>query len=134
MNKIVLVGRMTRDPELKVTSGGHTMTRFNVAVDRRYKTEGQPSADFIDVVAWGRLAELIVQYLKKGHRIALNGRLQTGSYNAKDGSKRYVTDVILEEFDFIEGMTNRKEKTELQNIPLEEEDFHLIADDEEVPF
>ncbi|MDO4288319.1 MAG: single-stranded DNA-binding protein [Eubacterium sp.] len=135
MNKIVLIGRMVRDPELRTTTTGKSMTRFGVAVERKYKQEGQPTADFIDVVAWGRLAEIIVQYMKKGRRIAINGRLQTGSYTAKDGSKRYVTDVILEEFDFIESARERQLQETAREVSLESTpEFHLIAEDEEVPF
>ena len=135
MNKIVLIGRMTKDPELKTTTTGKFMTRFNVAVERRYKQEGQPTADFINVVAWGRQAEIIAQYMKKGRRIALNGRVQTGAYTARDGTKRYVTDVVLEEFDFIESIKNVSPQREAQTVALDEDPaFHMIAEDEEVPF
>lgn len=147
MNKVVLVGRLARDPELRTTNTGKSFCRFSVAVDRRFKQEGQPTADFIPVVAWGRQAEVINQYLAKGRQIALSGRIQTGSYTAQDGSKRYTTDVVLDEFDFIGG-GNRNEVGGFNqgfdapsqplgnNMPLDlaDDDFHLLADDDDVPF
>ncbi|NZA37931.1 single-stranded DNA-binding protein [Eubacterium callanderi] len=105
MNKVILVGRLARDPELRTTNTGKSVATFSLAVDRRFKQEGQPTADFFNIVAWGRQAEVICQYLGKGRQIALTGRLQSRSYDAQDGSKRYVTEVVLEEFDFIGSKT-----------------------------
>ena len=135
MNKVILVGRCARDPELRSTNTGKFVATFSLAVDRRYKQEGQPEADFFNIVAWGRQAEVICQYLGKGRQIALTGRLQSRSYEAQDGTKRYVTEVVMEEFDFI----GNKSDTASQNSPVKadedlDEDFHLMADDEEVPF
>lgn len=135
MNKVILVGRFARDPELRTTNTGKSVATFSLAVDRRYKQEGQPEADFFNIVAWGKQAETICQYLGKGRQIALTGRLQSRSYEAQDGTKRYVTEVVLEEFDFI----GNKSDTASQNSPVKadgdlDEDFHLMADDEEVPF
>lgn len=101
MNKVQLVGRLAKDPELRTTGTGKSVCSFSIAVDRRYKQEGQPTADFFNVTAWGRQAEVITQYLGKGRQVAIAGRLQARSYDAKDGTKRYVTEIILEEFDFI---------------------------------
>ncbi|MEG1185892.1 MAG: single-stranded DNA-binding protein [Eubacterium sp.] len=142
MNKVILVGRISKDPELKTTNTGKSVATFSIAVDRRFKQEGQPTADFFNVVAWGKPGEIICQYLGKGRQIAINGRLQTRSYDAQDGSKRYVTEIILEEFDFIGSKndnaesSNRAQTAPPQNgNPLEfDEDFHLMADDDEVPF
>lgn len=150
MNKVVLVGRLARDPELRTTTTGKSVSSFSIAVDRRYKQEGQPTADFFNVVAWGRQAEIINQYLGKGREIAINGRLQSRSYVAKDGTKRYVTEVVLEEFDFIGGRnsggnngggyagTQNQDQSQAQgnNMPLDQMDdeFHLMADDDDVPF
>ncbi|WP_133967336.1 single-stranded DNA-binding protein [Eubacterium limosum] len=135
MNRVILVGRFARDPELRSTNTGKSVATFPLAVDRRYKQEGQPEADFFNIVAWGRQAEVICQYLGKGRQIALTGRLQSRSYEAQDGTKRYVTEVVMEEFDFI----GNKSDTASQNSPMKadedlDEDFHLMADDEEVPF
>lgn len=151
MNKVILVGRLARDPELRTTGSGKSVCSFTVAVDRRFKQEGQPTADFIPVVAWGRQAEVINQYLSKGRQIALNGRIQTRSYDAQDGSKRYVTEVVLEEFDFIgdRGGQNSYNSTNgfaqgysapaqsggnTMPLDLADDDFHLLADDDDVPF
>ena len=101
MNKVQLVGRLAKDPELRTTGTGKSVCSFSVAVDRRYKQDGQPTADFFSITAWGRQAEVIEQYLAKGQQIAIAGRLQSRSYDAKDGTKRYVTEIVLEEFDFI---------------------------------
>ena len=135
MNRVILVGRFARDPELRSTNTGKSVATFSLAVDRRYKQEGQPEADFFNIVAWGRQAEVICQYLGKGRQIALTGRLQSRSYEAQDGTKRYVTEVVMEEFDFI----GNKSDTASQSSPMKadedlDEDFHLMADDEEVPF
>ena len=135
MNKVILVGRIVRDPELRSTNTGKSVATFSLAVDRRFKQEGQPEADFFNIVAWGRQAEVICQYLGKGRQIALTGRLQSRSYDAQDGSKRYVTEVVLEEFDFIGSKSDTASQT--STVKADEdlgEDFHLMADDEEVPF
>lgn len=147
MNKVMLVGRLARDPELRSTASGTSMTTFAVAVDRRFQRDGQPTADFFNVVAWGKQAEVISQYLSKGRQIALNGRLQTRNYQAQDGSKRYVTEVVLEEFDFIGsrndasggGYSNNRsgQPAPQNNMPLDDDmddEFHLMADDDDVPF
>ena len=98
MNKVVLVGRLTKDPELKFAPETGTATcRFTVAVNRFKKGE----ADFINCVAWNKTAETIAQYLTKGRQIAVSGSIRTGSYDAQDGTKRYTTDVAVESFEFI---------------------------------
>jgi len=152
MNKVILIGRLAKDPELRSTTTGKQVCTFSIAVDRRFKSEGQPTADFFNTVAWNKPAELINQYFKKGDRIALNGRLQSRSYDAKDGSKRYVTEIILEEFDFIGSrndssdgnynnggyQNNNKQSVATQkatNMPLDLDDnFHMMMDDDDVPF
>ena len=100
MNKVVLLGRLTKDPEIRYADKT-TVARFNVAVDRRYKHEGGQTADFPNVVAFGKTAEFIEKYFYKGMKIALEGRLQTGSYE-KDGVKHYKTDVVAEAVEFAE--------------------------------
>lgn len=102
MNTVQLVGRLARDPDIKYTNGGTSIARFTVAVDRRFKTEGGPTADFPSVVAFGKTAEFIEKYFKKGQRIGIAGRIQTGSYDDKDGKKVYTTDVIAEAVEFVE--------------------------------
>lgn len=100
MNKVLLIGRMTKDPETRYTQSGTAVATFTLAVDRRFKKEGQPSADFISCVAWNKLAEVIANNLVKGRKVGVEGRLQVRSYDAQDGSKRYVTEVIVDELDF----------------------------------
>lgn len=100
MNKVILLGRLTDEPT-NYSKDDKYMAKFTIAVDRRFKTEGQPSADFISCVAFGKTAEFILKYFHKGMKIAIEGRLQTGSY-VKDGVKRYTTDVIIEAAEFAE--------------------------------
>jgi single-strand DNA-binding protein len=129
MNNVSLVGRLTRDVEIRYTDGGTSISRFSIAVDRRFKSEGQPSADFINCVAFGKTAEFIEKFFKKGQRIGAIGRIQTGSYDNKDGVKVYTTDVIIEQAEFVEskgssessgnGFTpqNAKDDMGFMNIP-----------------
>ena len=99
MNKVVLIGRLTKDPELRYAAGsGTAVTRFTIAVNRQFKKD---EADFINCVAWNKTAETIAQYFTKGRPIAIVGHIQTGSYDAQDGTKRYTTDVAVESFEFI---------------------------------
>ena len=101
MNKVALLGRLTRDPELRYTAGnGTAVCKFTLAVNRQFKKD---EADFISCVSFGKSAETISQYLLKGSQIAIGGRIQTGSYDAQDGTKRYTTDVVVESFEFVGG-------------------------------
>ena len=104
MNKVILIGRLTRDPEVKYTQGAEPMaiSRYSLAVDRKYKRDGQPDADFLNCVAFGRNGEFAEKYLKKGMKIAVTGSIQTGSYTDKDGNKRYTTDIVVDEHEFTE--------------------------------
>lgn len=104
MNKVILMGRLTREPEINYTTGPESMAvaRYSLAVDRKFKREGQPTADFINCVAFGKSAEFTEKYLHKGTKIAITGRIQTGSYVNKDGNKVYTTDVVVEDQEFAE--------------------------------
>ncbi len=103
MNKIFLLGRLVRDPEVRYTQTGKVVCQFTLAVDRPFSNQdGQKEADFIPVVLWGKPAELCGNSLTKGQRALVEGRLQIRSYDAKDGSKRWVTEVIANNFEFIE--------------------------------
>ena len=103
MNTAFLLGRLVRDPEVRYTPSGKVCTQFTLAVDRPFTNQdGQREADFIPVVIWGKTAELAGNSLQKGHRVLVRGRIQTRSYDAKDGSKRYVTEVITDNMEFIE--------------------------------
>jgi single-strand DNA-binding protein len=104
MNKAHLLGRLTRDPEIRYPQDNEQMAiaRYTLAVDRRFKRDGEQTADFISCVAFGKAAEFAKKYLKKGTKIAATGRIQTGSYTNREGQKVYTTDVIIEEQEFAE--------------------------------
>ncbi len=104
MNKVILMGRLTRDPEVRYSAGENAtaVARYTIAVERRFKRDGEQSADFISCVAFGRNAEFAEKYLKQGIKIALSGRIQTGSYTNRDGQKVYTTDIVVEEQEFAE--------------------------------
>lgn len=107
MNKVILMGRLTRDPDVRYTQAAEPMAiaRYTIAVDRRFQRRDagdEQTADFISCVAFGRQGEFAEKYLKKGTKIALTGRIQTGSYTNKDGNKVYTTDVVVEEQEFAE--------------------------------
>ena len=104
MNKVTLVGRLTRDPDVRYSAGEQSMAiaRYTLAVDRRgKKQDGQPTADFINCVAFGRIAENAEKYLAKGRQVAVSGRIQTGSYTNKEGQKVYTTEVVIEDQEFV---------------------------------
>ncbi len=106
MNKVVLVGRLARDPELRTTQSGTQVVSFTVACDRRFVRQGEErQADFISCVAWNKTAEFISRYFTKGMRIALDGRIQTRSYDDQNGNKRYITEVIAEDVEFAQSKT-----------------------------
>lgn len=110
MNKIVLVGKLIRDPELKTIEDGEKIfTRFIVAVERNFKSaDGTRKADLIPVTIWGRKAEVICKYLKRGDYISLSGRLRTGSYEDKLGNKKYIAEVVAEDFKFVGGRKSER--------------------------
>ena len=102
MNKVVLIGRLTKDPDLKYTPGnGTAVTTITLAVDRFNASTKQREADFISVVIWGKQAENTASYMSKGSQMAISGRIQTRSYDAKDGTKRYITEVVAQEVSFL---------------------------------
>src|SRR5690554_4011318 len=103
LNKVVLIGRLTRDPELRYTSSGIAVTRFTLAVDRNYTNQqGERQADFIPIVVWRGQAETSAKYLSKGRLVAVSGRIQTGSYETPEGQRRYTTDVVADEVRFLD--------------------------------
>lgn len=105
MNRVILMGRLTRDPNVTYSQGANgqmAVARYTLAVDRRFKRDGDAEADFISCVAFGKSGEFAEKYLRKGTKIAVTGRIQTGSYTNKDGQKVYTTDVVVEEQEFCE--------------------------------
>lgn len=140
MNSVQLVGRFTRDPEIRYTDNGTSIARFSVAVERKYKSENGENADFINCIAFGKTAEFIEKYFSKGQRIGLNGRIQTGSYMNQEGQKIYTTDVIAESVEFVEskGSGQQGENTSGRVTPdiASNDGFMNIPDgiNEELPF
>ncbi len=108
MNKVCLIGRLTSKPELRYTNSNIAVTKFNVAVNRKPKEDGTREADFINCIAWKSTAETITKYFDKGSQIGIEGRIQTGSYDDKDGKKVYTTDVVVEGITFLD---SKKEVT-----------------------
>lgn len=102
MNKVILIGRLSRDPEMRTTGSGISVTRFTVAVSRPYNPQnGQPATDFLNCVAWRRQAENIAKYCSKGSQVAVEGRIQTGSYDGTDGQRHYTTDIVADNVTFL---------------------------------
>lgn len=138
MNKVILMGRLTRDPEVRM-SGDIAVARFSLAVDRRFKKDGEQTADFINCVAFGKTGEFIEKYGHKGTKFVVEGRIQTDSYTNKDGQKVYTTDVVVEQVEFAESKSSADgdatNNTANSNAPADTS-FMDIPDgiDEELPF
>lgn len=116
LNKVVLIGRLTKDPESRVLNSGGIVCTFTLAVDRNFKgQDGERATDFISIVSWGKTAELCEKYLEKGKQTAVSGRIQTRSYKAKDGTMRYVTEVVAEEVTFLGSRKDSTEKKDTKN-------------------
>lgn len=151
MNKVLLIGRLTANPELRYTISNNAVTTFSIAVDRNFKNEdGNKEADFINIVAWNKKAELIHQYLKKGDRVGIGGRLQVRKYQNERGENRYVTEVVADEVEFLNSKKPEEKPVAVQNNqtleekvnsnkPYEEfakehqEEF-VYTDEEDLPF
>lgn len=133
MNKVMLIGRLTKDPELRYTQGGTAVASFTIAVDRRFSKEKE--ADFINCVAWQKTAEFISQYFRKGSKIVVEGRLQTRSYDAEDGSRRFVTEVVVEQGEFGDSKAkNENNSATGASGALEAEAYDVAFDDNVLPF
>ena len=129
MNKVILMGRMTRDPEIRYSQGENAtaIARFSLAVDRRIKREGEPTADFISCVAFGKTAEVVEKHCKQGTKLVIEGRWQTGNYTNKDNVKVYTNNCMVESLEFAESKAAREnakpdatpeaQSNELMNIP-----------------
>lgn len=129
MNKAILVGNLTKDPELTTTQSGINVARFTVACQRKYTNEnGERDCDFINCVAWRTSAEFIHKYFKKGNKIGIVGTIQTRSYDAEDGTKRYVTEVVVEESEFVQ--SKRDDGSQAENSKPE----LTPVDDDNLPF
>ena len=135
MNKVILVGNLTRDPEYQTTPSGVAFARFSIAVQRRFaNSDGNREADFINLVAWRNNADFVNKYFKKGSRIGVCGSLQTRSYEATDGSKRTVTEVVVDDVEFV-GPKQEEGSREYNQEPREDVKPTLQpVDDEDLPF
>lgn len=126
MNNVCLIGRLTKDPELHYTpNSGTPVCNFTLAVDRRFKSEGQPEVDFINIIAWNKTAEFIAKWFSKGLRVFVVGRIQTRSWTDNDNKKHFVTEVIAEQVGFADGKKNNQPSNQQQS-----EEY----DDSDVPF
>lgn len=145
MNKVILMGRLTRDPEVRYSAGdnANAVARYTLAVDRRFRRDGEATADFIGCVAFGRQAEFAEKYFRQGIRIVITGRIQTGSYTNRDGVKVYTTDIVIEEQEFAESKAasqNNMQRTGSVPAPapssMSSDGFMNIPDgiDEDLPF
>ena len=138
MNKVILMGRLVRDVDVRYSQGNTPMAiaRYTLAVDRKFKRDGEPNADFINCIAFGKNGEFAEKYLHKGIKILVEGRWQSGSYTNKDGVKVYTTDVVVESCEFAESK-NASQSERSQTVPQTDSDgFMSIPDgiDEELPF
>ena len=131
MNRIILIGRLTAEPELKYTKSSIAVSSFTLAVDRRFKNkDGEKEADFINIVVWRQQAEHCANYLSKGSKCAVEGSLQIRSYVAKDGTKRYVAEVVADNVEFLDNKTTGKKATPTENKPFDED----AVGDDSLPF
>ena len=142
MNNVTLIGRLTRDPEVRYTSGTQmAVARFTIAVDRQFKRDGEPTADFIPIVAFGKTAELCERYISKGRQVAVEGRIQTGSYTNKDGNKVYTTDVVANRVEFLGGREGgsgsgfgQSQTSAPQSVDMGIPEGFSAIDDDDIPF
>lgn len=139
MNKVILMGRIARDPDVRYSQGANgsmAVARYTLAVDRKFKQEGQPTADFINCIAFGKLGEFAEKYLKQGIKIAVTGRIQTGSYTNKDGQKVYTTDVVVEEQEFCESKSSQQSQNNDRPQASQDNSWMNIPDgvDDGLPF
>lgn len=138
MNKVILMGRLTRDAEIRYSQGENSMAiaRFSLAVDRRFRKDGEQGADFINCIAFKKTAEFLERFGRKGTKFLIEGRIQTGSYTNKDGQKVYTTDVVVENAEFGESKNNQPSNDNPPPAPMDNDGFMNIPDgiDEELPF
>ena len=138
MNKIILMGRLTKDPEVRYSQGNNTMAiaRYTLAVERKFKRDGEASADFINCIAFGKNGEFAEKYLHKGIKILVEGRWQSGSYTNRDGQKVYTNDCVVESCEFAESKNSNQSERPQPAPQMDSDGFMSIPDglDEELPF
>ena len=131
MNNVCLVGRLTRDPELRTTQSGISTCRFSIAVDGRPNADGESHADFINIVVWRNQADNVAKYCKKGSMVGIVGRITTGSYQDQDGNTKYTTDVVADNVKFL---TSKKEESESSSGATSIKSEEIILTDDDLPF
>ena len=148
MNNVILIGRLTRDPELRTTANGTSTTSFSLAVDGYRNANGEVHTDFINIVVWNKQAENVCKFVKKGSQIAIQGRISTRSYDAQDGTKRYVTEVVASNVTFLgsradNASANFESGSSIEDAPTADfseesyQDFSgdvTLSDDDDLPF
>ena len=154
MNKVFLIGRLTRDPELRYTGSNTAVATFSLAVNRNFSNQqGEREADFINIVVWRKQAENVKNYIHQGSQVAIDGRIQTGSYDAQDGTKRYTTEVVADNVQFLDTKSNRENisnndnnitpsdfssneapATDVENDPFADFGASISINDDELPF
>jgi single-strand DNA-binding protein len=136
MNKAILIGRLTRDPELRYLPNGTSVASFTIAVDRRFTNQqGERETDFISIVVWRNLAETCAKYLTKGRLVAVLGRIQTRNYEARDGTRRYVTEIVADEVQFLDRARGGGDAPPSQGSGFDDPTgFSPIDGDDELPF
>lgn len=138
LNRVILIGRLTADPELRYTPQGIAVAQFTLAVDRQFKREGDPNADFIPIVTWRQLAENCANYLRKGRLAAVEGRIQIRHYENNDGKRVYVTEVIADNVRFLErgegGQNLERQQERLSHTPFPDEGRPIDISDDDLPF
>ena len=133
LNRVALVGRLTKDPEVRYTANNQTaVAKFTIAVDRTFKKEGQPSADFIPIVVWGKSAENCGKYITKGRLVAVSGRIQTRSWDDQEGKRHYSTEVVADEVDFLD--RGSEAKGQGTGFDTDGDDFHPVDGEDDLPF
>ena len=149
MNKVILIGRLARDPEMRTTSSGISMTRFTIAVSRPFNQDGNQQTDFINCIIWRRQAENVAKYCSKGSQVAIEGRIQVNSYDAQDGTKRYTTDIVCENVTFLgsratnnnfsnenynEAGSSDMPTTDISEDPFKDFGDEIALSDDDLPF
>ena len=135
LNKVILAGRLTADPELKMTTNQITVTSFSLAVDRKTSKEAEKKTDFINVVAWRHTADFITKYFRKGSPICIVGTIQTRSWEDQHGNKRYATEVVADEASFVESKSSSEQSSLMPNVTSQTiPNFEEIPPDEDLPF
>lgn len=133
INRVIVEGRLTKDPVLRKTQNGASVVSYTIACNRRFKQEGQPEADFISCIAWKKTADVVVQYTQKGSLVGVEGRIQTRNYDDKDGKKVFVTEVITDNISLLESKKKAAAQAEESTMSFPSSD-EININDEDLPF